>query len=313
MDEASPYDDFPEQLLTLHDRDTTAMFLTKLAEQDQVLRLKSFVLAACRKFGWGAFARELRLLLISRPASHEPQEVALRDAEWLSSFCCDKTVNPDKSALAEELCALAVKRFCEPRPRPTYYSSRDHRDNSVSEMALPLLLKALAASGRDEDLSRVIRFVRESPDAFSLDDCQVPCLKSLIPWSQKQFGAVQPQLTSWLIAVRQQLESATARQPAPPTDWARPADVACTCQYCAQLKAFLADPANEVGRIPAREDFRRHLIGSIDRHRCDVKHALERKGSPYALLLTKTTGSFERAVRRFETDRRLLSALPPIS
>jgi hypothetical protein len=173
-----------------------------------------------------------------------------------------------------------------------------------------LLLKALAASGRDENLSHLIHFVQESPDEFSMDDCQVPCLKSLIPWSQKQFGSVHPQLASWLTAVRQQLESATAQQPAPPTDWARPADVACTCQYCAQLKAFLADAANEVGRIQAREEMRQHLIDIIARHRCDVDHALERKGSPYALVLTKTSGSFERAVKRFEASRKLLSALP---
>ena len=125
---------------------------------------------------------------------------------------------------------------------------------------------------------------------------------------------VPPQLLlSWLASVRQKLEAATAREPAPPADWARPADVACTCQYCAQLKAFLADPANEVGRIPAREDIRQHLIGMIDRHQCDVRHALERKGSPYSLVLTKTTGSFERAVKRFEADRRLLKVLDEVS
>ena len=156
----------------------------------------------------------------------------------------------------------------------------------------------------------MIRFVQESPDEFSLDDCQVPCLKSLIPWSQKQFGSVHPQLVSWLASVRQQLESATARPPAPPTDWARPADVNCACQYCAQLKAFLADSTNEVGRIAAREDRRQHLVGMISQHQCDVKHALERKGNPFALVLTKTRGSYERAVKRFEKDRRLLSELP---
>ena len=115
-----------------------------------------------------------------------------------------------------------------------------------------------AASGHDEGLSQVIQFVQESPDEFSLDDCQVPCLKALIPWSRRQFGSVHPQLDSWLVSVRQQLESATARRPVPPTDWARPAEADCECQYCAQLNAFLADPANEVGRIPAREDLRQH-------------------------------------------------------
>ncbi len=311
IEEPSPNDAFPEQLLTLHDRETLALFLSKLAEADQTLRLHAFVVAACREFGWNAFAPELKQLIAARSERQGRPEIAFRDIEWLSAFCCDETADPDKAKLARELGALAVERFCEPfPPRPTYYAPHYRRETSVSEMALPLLLKALVASGQDEALARALRFVRESPDAFSLDDCQVPSLVSLVPWSQKQFGSVPPQLASWLTGVRQQLESATATQPAPPTDWARPADVACTCQFCAKLKTFLADPATEVGRIPAREDVRQHLIGTIARHQCDVKHVLERKGSPYSLVLTKTRGSFERAVARFEANRQLLSALP---
>ncbi|MCI0460525.1 MAG: 2OG-Fe(II) oxygenase, partial [Gemmataceae bacterium] len=265
--EPSPQEDFPDLLLALRDRDTIALFLSKLAEQDQLLPLASFVGAACREFGWSAFARELRQLMAARPDDRDPlsmragQTIPLRDLEWLSAFCLEKAADPDRSALAHELCALAVERFCAPRPpRPAYYGPSARREPSASASSLPLLLKALVATGRDEDLSRVIRFVESSPEEFSLEDCQVPALQSLVPWSRKQFGVVPPPLLSWLASVRQQLESATARQPAPPADWARPADVACTCPYCAQLKAFLADPANEVGRIPAREDMRHHLI-----------------------------------------------------
>jgi hypothetical protein len=187
------------------------------------------------------------------------------------------------------------------------------REPFVSESSLPLLLKALVASGRDEELSRVIQFVENSPDEFSLDHCQVPSLQALVPWSRKRFGLVHPHVLSWLASVRHQLASATATQPAPPADWARPAEVACTCRYCAQLTAFLADPANETMRIPAREDKRQHLIGMIGRHNCDVKHALERKGSPYSLVLTKTTGSFERAIKRFEANCQLLKTLDDVS
>ena len=95
-------------------------------------------------------------------------------------------------------------------------------------------------SGRDEDLSHVIHFVQESPDEFSLDDCQVPCLKSLLPWSRKQFGSVLPQLASWLVSVRQKLESATVKHPLPPTDWARPADLARVWQRFATKWAIRA-------------------------------------------------------------------------
>ena len=174
------------------------------------------------------------------------------------------------------------------------------------------MLKALLACGRDDDLSRVIAFVQESPDDFRLHECPAPALKSLIPWSQGRFGSVHPQLASWLGAVRQELESATAEHPTPPTDWSRPADVDCKCRYCAELNTFLADPAREIGRIPAREDMRQHVIGHIHRHQCDVKHTVERKGSPYSLVLTKTKGSYERAVKQFEADRKLLQSLPQI-
>lgn len=307
------HDAFSECLLTLNDRDTIAAFLSTLAEYDQTCRLSGFVVAACRSFGWGAFAQELKQLIVPRPGKRDGEDLALRDAEWLADFCCDKAAEPAKTALAHELCALATERFCKPRPpQPNYYSPHYRREMSIAELSLPYLLKALAATGRDDDLSRVICLVQELPDEFRVDNSQIPCLKSLIPWSQSRFGSVHPQLLGWLNSVRQKLETATAARPALPTDWARPADVACACKYCAQLKAFLADAANEVGRIPAREDIRRHLIGIMDRHQCDVKHALERKGSPFSLVLTKTNGSFDRAVKRFEADQKLLAALPKL-
>ena len=309
--ETLPCDDFLQSLQAVHDRDTIAMVLSTLGENDQFVRLNSFVVAICREFGWSTFAPELKRLMSSPPNTSCRQEIPFRDVEWLSAFCCDTTVDADKSVLANELCAKAVERFCAPHPPQSMRASRRYgRETSASETSLPFLLKALASSGRDEDMSRVMHFVQESADDFSLDDCQVPCLISLIPWSQKRFGSAHPQLVLWLNSIRNNLQSATSERPAPPTDFARPADVNCNCQYCAQLRAFLSDPASEVGRIAAREDIRRHLINKIDEHQCDVNHALDRHGSPYSLKLTKTRGSFQRAVERFEANCRLLSALP---
>lgn len=306
----SPLDDFPKSLLMLHDRDTVAAFLTKIAEKDGALPLDSFVVAVCREFGWAAFAKELKQLIAAPLNDRSRPEIPLRDVEWLSAFCCDPSADPERSTLAGVLCKIAADRFCEPRPeRPQYY----RREVSVPNKSLPLLLQALAASGCDEDLSRVMRVVRELPDEFSLDDCQVPALKSLIPWSKKRFGSVPPQFQLWLDAVRAQLELTTAKKPTPPTDWARPAVVDCKCQYCAKLMAFLANPTCEIDRIPAREDMRQHVSDKIRRHQCDVSQELERKGSPFSLLLTKTTGSFERHVKRYEEDLKLLSALPSVS
>jgi hypothetical protein len=292
----------------LHDRDTIAMFLLKVAQEDRSLPLTSLILAACREFGWAAFGPELSQLIAPRISMDRRSQIPLRDVEWLSAYCCDESADPAKSSLAQKLCTVAAERACQ--PRPASHVPHQYREPGISDQSVTPLLKALVVGGHDEDLTRVIAFVQKNPKEFGLDDCQVPCLKSLISWSRKQFGSVHPQFASWLVAVREQLESAISSPPAPPADWARPADVACKCQRCAQLKAFLADAASEIGRIPAREDMRRHLVDIINQHQCDVQHAVERTGSPFSLVLTKTRGSFERAVKRFEADRRLLSALP---
>jgi len=310
----SPLDDFPKHLLLLHDRDTVACFLSQMAKQDPTLTLKSFVVTVCREFGGQAFAGELKQLLLGPHDEREGQEIPYRDIEWLSAFCCDTRTAPDPSQLAAELCAIVVDRFCKTETSRSGYDSylRD-RGPSVPEKSLPLLCKALLASGQEEGLARVLHFIQQSPDTFRFEECQVPALITLMPWSKKELGRIHPQLAAWLAAVRKALETAAAQPPDPPSDWTRPANVKCNCQYCAQLKNFLADPDKQVGRIRAREDVRRHLMFTLEKHKCDVKYELESVGSPYSLVLTKTYGSFERAVKRYNSDCRLLSDLPPAS
>ncbi len=301
----SKLDSFPVALLKLADRDVISRFLSKLAAEDSALPLSSFVVDACRELGWNAFAPELKLLMSGESRAGEAP--AFRDIEWLEAFCCDATKDPGKPALARALCAVAAKRFCKPPP-PRY--SHYRRELSVEEQSLPHLLKALVASGCDQELSQVIGFIQASPQAFDTDACQIPCLNKLIPWSRKQSGQVPAPLTAWLTAMRRQLEEATARKPAAPTDWARPAEVKCRCEYCTQLNTFLADPASEVGRIPAREDRRVHLLGMIRTHQCDVTDTLDRSRSPFSLVLKKTNESHKRAVARFDKNVKLLASLP---
>ena len=75
------------------------------------------------------------------------------------------------------------------------------------------------------------------------------------------------------------------------------------------MKSFLADPMAEVNRLPASESDRQHLIDHIRRYQCDVKYVVERKGSPFSLVLTKTSDSHERAVKEYEKKVGLLEEL----
>jgi hypothetical protein len=305
-------DQFRDELLLLEDQETIALLLSKLAGRDLVLPLAKFLVKACRAFSWTSFADELKLLLSTRSKRYE-EELTQRDAEWLAALCCEKSLGSEEIALARQLCKIAVSRLCDSSSSREFgYYTSDKKEATVAEKSLPLLVRALLACGDEELLEQLIAFVQKDPDRFTFEYGHVPCLKGLVPWCKKRFRSMPPQIDRWLADTRRALKAATAKKPAPPSDWARPKIATCECADCAQLDAFLADPESEIGRIRAPEGSRCHLLDQIRQYQADVEAKLERRGSPYSLVLTKTVGSFKRALARYELDRKLLSQLPSV-
>lgn len=116
----SQLEEFPALALGLHDRDVISRFLSTVADRDPTAAFAKLVVTACREFGWAAFAQELKRILAppaSKPGEPFPigwREIPLRDWEWLAAFCLDPSADLDRSTLANELCQVAVARFCAP-------------------------------------------------------------------------------------------------------------------------------------------------------------------------------------------------------
>jgi hypothetical protein len=112
----------------------------------------------------------------------------------------------------------------------------------------------------------------------------------------------RPTLPAWIHAwsakVATSLEQQTAIVPQAPTNHARAGLTACDCADCRLLDAFLRDPRRPRERFPLRESRRQHLQDIIRQQACDVETTVERRGSPYALVCTKTQASYERALAR---------------
>ena len=88
----------------------------------------------------------------------------------------------------------------------------------------------------------------------------------------------------------------------PPKDWRRASAVGCKCAHCAELSAFLADPARGVWRFRAIQSARSHVEETIRNAGVDISWKTEKQGSPHILVCTKTQASYERAVRQRATD-----------
>ena len=88
----------------------------------------------------------------------------------------------------------------------------------------------------------------------------------------------------------------------PPADWRRPAEVACTCTYCADLNRFLAAEDMPEWRLKAAERARQHVQSMVVRHRCDLDLSLDTRGRPYTLLCTKNQASYNRRLQQRQQD-----------
>lgn len=109
----------------------------------------------------------------------------------------------------------------------------------------------------------------------------------------------------WRIAVERLLARSEDPIP-PPPDWVEERALRCACRDCARVSELLQSPVERTGRFPMAEARRHHVEQELRKSGCDVETATERRGSPYALVVTKTR---KRHQRRFDLQAIDLAAL----
>ena len=106
-----------------------------------------------------------------------------------------------------------------------------------------------------------------------------------------------------------ELQSRQANPPAAPRDFRRESRTGCHCNDCKVLSQFLDDPNANTLRMPLPERRRMHLHQLIDRKQLDTTHVTERTGRPYTLVCTKTTASYEAALKIYRQSLNHLASM----
>lgn len=183
----------------------------------------------------------------------------------------------------------------------------DKRNGIVASM-----VRLLAAIGASKHLSKFLAHVLADTRHYDLRAVLIPDVKTL--YAHAISNAAGRRAASRLLQhCLAELRAATARPIEPPADWKRDAKLDCKCEDCVALGRFLRDPAQRVGRFALKKERRKHLHRQIDKHRCDVKHVTERKGSPQTLVCTKTQDSYQRRRKQFGVDQETLAELEEIA
>lgn len=249
----------------------------------------------CEQQGWTRFRTE-----ILEAFSNPPNSAVERNARLLADFSLRKDKQADRKALCTELAERiisSVERWEHNKPE------RAWRNDVINPRRLfPPLFQAFLALDAAEPLDRLVTYILDRPQEFDLTTVQVPLLLHLGPWLKRNVKRSSPALQRWLAAVLQELEHRASHPPQEPADWRRTSDTGCKCADCKALSGFLNDASKSTLRLPLVKERRQHLHQVIDRKKLDTTHVTERRGRPYTLVLTKTKGSYERALQAHHVD-----------
>jgi len=295
----------PRVLARLDDAELINAFLRGVLARDAAVTADDLLPAACQRHGWETFAPALTHVF-----EQTTSETLTRNVHLLEQLAA---AGPAKKAgwraLCETLASALVQRLEQiDAEKPVY----DYRLQPVDRAAvLAGLARALLLTVQFELMTRLITHALALPRQYPLTEAHVAALTALRPWIKKHIKQAPP-LTAWLAASCQQLAERTAREPAPPADLRRAAALACKCKDCTAVNAFLKQPTEQVYRLPAAERQRRHVDQNIRAAHADLDVATERRGSPYALVLTKNTASFQATLKKYHQDVKDLAALRAI-
>ena len=149
----------------------------------------------------------------------------------------------------------------------------------------------------------------EMPPTIRFGRSSCPALAELVPWLKKNPDRNPTGVSRWLAACREQLEALTAAEPQPPADLRRDANIDCKCADCADLKQFLLDPQQRVGKFQMAQHRRSHLEDQIRHRQLDATFTTDRAARTHILVCTKSTASFERRLKQYHEDLKHLAAV----
>ena len=209
---------------------------------------------------------------------------------------------------AKDLSAAAHELFTALPGDPERFPQLQPWERSRISVSIDLVVDVLTGfSAIDATLAEnTLNYLLAWPATYDMDKILVPAALQLTETETSRELPVVERLRN---AVRMHLHTRVAEVLEPPADWRRDSQIKCTCKDCAELRAFLNNPAQSTWSFKAAEAKRKHIEHSIKSYQCDLTCITERKGSPYSLICTKNMASYQRRVEQRKNDLDVLARL----
>jgi hypothetical protein len=209
---------------------------------------------------------------------------------------------------AKDLSAAAQELFTALPGDPERFPQLQPWERSRITVSIDLVVDVLSGfSAIDTTLAEnALNYLLAWPATYDMDKILVPAVLQLTETETSRELPVVERLRN---AVGMHLYTRVGEVLEPPADWRRDCQITCTCKDCAELRAFLNNPAQSTWSFKAAEAKRNHIEHSINSNKSDVSYVTEKSSRPYSLICTKNMARYQRRVEQRKNDLDVLERL----
>ena len=171
------------------------------------------------------------------------------------------------------------------------------------------LFSLLTAVGSDDLFTSAVSALRNKPVCYPILQTLGPAVVDYCKSTEVEKDGPVQVILSYCVS---QLEVSLRRVVVAPTSNAKSVKFTCSCKDCVELKNFLSHPTQTQHRFKIGKGRRRHLHQQLDSSGADATHVTEHFGNPHTLVVTKTSKSYQKDVKKQEQERALLASLQPL-
>lgn len=286
-------EDISAELIALGDLDLLKKFLFRQSNVYAIRVEPSALIKVAEAFGWQPFAADVQSRL-----------TAQNSLEWLDSLlqAGESIVDEGRSVLTQwvESCwersltaaMQPVRAAAEPtnareQRRHAHDLQRFNEQKRGQQAEIVYLVRLTAGLNLNAVAQKAIARLATHPDKQFLTETYGPAIVAARRDLQNREHN-QAIVQHFVDAVQQRIHAEFPVQPEPPQDWSRAGQLACTCEFCSQVNAFLPKP-NQASMI---------IYGTLKRNLLHVETEIEKQQIEAEVETRKRAPKFDGTIQK---------------
>lgn len=307
--------DISQELIKLEEIDLLKKFMFRQANSYSLRVEPAIFIKVAEQFGWFHFVEDVQSRLTAQNGM-EWLASLLRTGQSISAAGQGVITQWVDSRWEQSLDAAmqSVRVPAEPtnarERRRHHHDLQRFKDQKRGQQAeIIYLVRLTACLDMDEVAQKAIARLADHTDKQFLTETYGPAVVEAGRDLQKREHNPAI-LKHFADAVRQRIQAEFPTEPEPPQDWSRAGQLACDCEFCSQVNAFLPKPdTSSIGIYGTLKRNLLHVEAEIEKQQIEAEVQIQKRAPKFNGTIQKNQTQYEQQLQLYHAAQEVVSQL----